>query len=548
MIFELISIFDQVNHVAVAHRERFLIQAEQWFLFFRNLFQADWQEFSELLLEIIRDVALIELGEVNFDAEFSAVSLSHFNIFILWMLTERVFVDHYFVKLVRSERSLFNRVNPLKICHIVIIDANSVPLITGRLISQKMHFNQVGLLLDLNGNWGHFTLHLEDSLDIFVPQGQIVPKQCNVTKVVRLVPHAQKPVIVEWAGQEDLSGHIYEVVLHVELEVDFFVKAWSLFARLAEHQNLNCVHTWLQVNPDYFRWLVLIESEDSFVVEILIVIFILVVRLNLVPGRQELVPLANVQLHDLVVVRTVEYLQEETHLERDFKVVAVEHFKLPIRTRSHHKGTFVVRVVNHNLIVTVHPVKNFFQVAPRLFVCEAKHLFISVLVYHFSLADWNHTDFNWNVRAYIKLVERQDRVRIVDHNSVVLVLLYLLSIQYLRRANLRARYEAILAAIFVRPTQWYHRIDAEGLPDHNLEVGVELGLDHDLLFQIVQIHDDFVVEVEFLAGCTIDEFSLDEVIQQENKWTVIPAQQNIQLRWLARWNKIEASASYLTSL
>lgn len=152
------------------------------------------------------------------------------------------------------------------------------------------------------------------------------------------------------------------------------------------------------------------------------------------------------------------------------------------------------------------------------------------------------------MRAYIKLVERQDRVRIVDHNSVVLVLLYLLSIQYLRRANLRARYEAILAAIFVRPTQWYHRIDAEGLPDHNLEVGVELGLDHDLLFQIVQIHDDFVVEVEFLAGCTIDEFSLDEVIQQENKWTVIPAQQNIQLRWLARWNKIEASASYLTSL
>lgn len=99
----------------------------------------------------------------------------------------------------------------------------------------------------------------------------------------------------------------------------------------------------------------------------------------------------------------------------------------------------MVRIVDEHLTCTAHSGENLFQVAPRLLVCEAEHLLISVLVEHFGLTDRYHTDFNGEVRAYIKFVERQNRVRIVDHKCVVLVLLNLLSIQYLGCANLRAR-------------------------------------------------------------------------------------------------------------
>ena len=42
-------------------------------------------------------MALIELWEVNFDAESGAVSLTHFYIFILSVLTEGIFEDSNFV-------------------------------------------------------------------------------------------------------------------------------------------------------------------------------------------------------------------------------------------------------------------------------------------------------------------------------------------------------------------------------------------------------------------------------------------------------------------
>ena len=53
-------------------------------------------------------------------------------------------------------------------------------------------------------------------------------------------------------------------------------------------------------------------------------------------------------------------------------------------------------------------------------------------------------------------------------------------------------------------------------------MGVELWLDHHFLLQVVQVHDDLVVEVELLTTLSIDELSLHEVVKQEHEGAVVP--------------------------
>ena len=53
-------------------------------------------------------------------------------------------------------------------------------------------------------------------------------------------------------------------------------------------------------------------------------------------------------------------------------------------------------------------------------------------------------------------------------------------------------------------------------------MGVELGLNHHLLLQVVEVHDNFIAEMELLARCSVDKFRLDEVVQQKDERTVIP--------------------------
>ena len=134
----------------------------------------------------------------------------------------------------------------------MIVDADADPLIVWLIVSLEVDFDQIGALLKLNRNAGHCALHLEQSLQTFVPEGQIVPEKSDVAKIVSLISRTQQSMVVEMARKEGLSRHIDEVVLHVELEVDFLVVAGGRFARLAEHQNLNRVLAWLQVHPDRF--------------------------------------------------------------------------------------------------------------------------------------------------------------------------------------------------------------------------------------------------------------------------------------------------------
>ena len=67
-----------------------------------------------------------------------------------------------------------------------------------------------------------------------------------------------------------------------------------------------------------------------------------------------------------------------------------------------------------------------------------------------------------------------------------------------------------------------HRVYTKGLTDYNLQMGVKLRHDNHLLFKIVEVHDNLVVEVEFLSSSTVNILLLDKVVQEEHKWTVVP--------------------------
>ena len=58
-------------------------------------------------------MTVIELGEIDFNAKFGAVSLTHFDIFDLSVLAEVVLEDDYFIKPVWSQCSLLNCVDSL---------------------------------------------------------------------------------------------------------------------------------------------------------------------------------------------------------------------------------------------------------------------------------------------------------------------------------------------------------------------------------------------------------------------------------------------------
>ena len=175
------------------------------------------------------------------------------------------------------------------------------------IVLGEVHLDQVGLLLNLNRDTSHLTFDSEEAIELLVPEGQIVPEERNVPKVVGLITGSQEAMIVKVSWQEGLPGHIHEVILHVELEVDLFVVACGFFAWLAQHQDLQSVLARLQVDPNCLRRLVLIKLEDLFVLLIIVIIFIFIVALDCMMSCQQVVPFTQVQLHNLVVKWTVEY-------------------------------------------------------------------------------------------------------------------------------------------------------------------------------------------------------------------------------------------------
>ena len=85
-----------------------------------------------------------------------------------------------------------------------------------------------------------------------MPQSEIVPEHGDMSKVVGFITDTEEPVVVQRAGDESLPGHIDEVILGVELEVDLLVVRFGLLAWLAHHQDLKRVLARLQVDPDCF--------------------------------------------------------------------------------------------------------------------------------------------------------------------------------------------------------------------------------------------------------------------------------------------------------
>ena len=113
-------------------------------------------------------------------------------------------------------------------------------------------------------------------------------------------------------------------------------------------------------------------------------------------------------------------------------------------------------------------------------------------------------------------------MRVVDHESVLHVLFEALVSEDLCSAHLGAVLEAIGVVVLIMLAESYHSVDAEGLPDHHLQVGVELGYDEDRLLEVIQVHDDLVLEEEFLTRLSINILLLDELVHQEHVWAMIP--------------------------
>jgi hypothetical protein len=166
-------------------------------------------------------------------------------------------------------------------------------------------------------------LDVEERVDVVVPQGQVVPEERSMPEIVRLVPHAYQAVVVQEARHKHLARHIYEVVSNVELEVDIFVERLQLFVKVAVVQDLNRVLSWLEIYPDLLRRFVLVKDECFEVTLVGVVILVPVVRLLF----QVVIPLAQVELEDLVVIGAVKDFYIETHFHFHVEILAVKHLK-----------------------------------------------------------------------------------------------------------------------------------------------------------------------------------------------------------------------------
>ena len=127
------------------------------------------------------------------------------------------------------------------------------------------------------------------------------------------------------------------------------------------------------------------------------------------------------------------------------------------------------------------------------------------------------------MRTHIELVERQDWVAVVQKDRVLDILLQFFVEKNLSSAYLLAFHEAIKLTIVIMTTELDLGVDAKSLSNDNLQVWVKLWLDEYLCFEVVQVHDDLVLEVELLALLPVDKLLLDELLHEEHVWAVLSA-------------------------
>jgi len=127
------------------------------------------------------------------------------------------------------------------------------------------------------------------------------------------------------------------------------------------------------------------------------------------------------------------------------------------------------------------------------------------------------------MRTHIKLVERQDWVAVVKNDRVLDILLQLFEEKNLGGAYLLAFHEAIKLTIVIMTAELDLGVDAKGLSNDNLQMWVKLWLDQHLRSEVVQVHNDLVLEVELLATLSINKLLLNKLLHKEHIRTVLSA-------------------------
>ena len=93
----------------------------------------------------------------------------------------------------------------------------------------------------------------------------------------------------------------------------------------------------------------------------------------------QIVAVSQIKLEHLIIVWTVENLEENAHLECHFKVVAVKHFKSTLTLRDKQEVTLRGWVIQSDFLVLRHPSEEVFEFCARTLIAHAKN-FIAVFI------------------------------------------------------------------------------------------------------------------------------------------------------------------------
>ena len=124
----------------------------------------------ECFLKIGCDVPFIKLRKVDLDAEGGAISLTHFNIFDLGVLTECILEDLKFVECIRRKMEIFDSVNPASLRVLSVLNSRDPPLVRLLVIYREVELDKICQLLELHRHTSHLTHSVEHRCHTLVPQ------------------------------------------------------------------------------------------------------------------------------------------------------------------------------------------------------------------------------------------------------------------------------------------------------------------------------------------------------------------------------------------
>jgi len=141
-----ITVFNEMDHVSVAHGECFLIESKDWPFDFGHLVNGMGKEVFDALLKIVSDSFVIEFWEVDLEAELNAISFTHLDIFDLFMLTVAVFKNLNFVEGVRVNVECLYSIYALCSSNLRVASSVHQHPLTALKLSQSDHHKRSFLL------------------------------------------------------------------------------------------------------------------------------------------------------------------------------------------------------------------------------------------------------------------------------------------------------------------------------------------------------------------------------------------------------------------